>query len=587
MNSSKAEQKELEALLEKLVDQSLSQEEVQGLERLLKGNEAHQEFYWSFIRMHNALCKEGEVKAKGRVLPLLSLTSAEQTQEDPALPAGERTAAEGLSPGVPLSAVQEDVGHKLPATLGKNPKQKTKHGAHGPRSILRWISPRTPTRRIVAAASLLLMVGLFWGFRSEFSSDPEYQVVEAIEVIRDGRHVSFKSGDSMALGESFFLKSGLLRLKTKAGVLVAVEGPADFQPNENGRLFLEFGKARVRVPNHAESFVLEGPTAKVTDLGTEFGVDFALGGHVLTEVYEGRVLIEVPGHETIEPLELIEGWAGEVSSKANPQLQTFPLGRDSRRIHWEDPSQEHVTTVLASRPEYYHRFDSINNGVTNSLVNRTLYDARLTGDAALVDSGAPTTLGEPGKCLEFHGYGGTEIPIGFAAVEESGAYTFSLWVRCDQLADQNIFVATNHLGPGQRFGPQLRLRDDGTLEHYLFNKGPRNGSSERLVQRSQTSLVPGTWCHVAITASSRGELQLYLNGVLDADPIPTVGRIEGEYIRILLAVRSGYLKAKEHHVNSFTGAVDEFAFYNRALTAEELASLYESSRLGFQEERSQ
>ena len=98
-------------------------------------------------------------------------------------------------------------------------------------------------------------------------------------------------------GQRLNLESGLIELHFKTGVRVVVAGPAELvlggqdqgleQPNIAG--FLKLGRLVAHAPASAVGFTIQTPTALVTDLGTQFGINIDTNGKMNLGVVNGTV----------------------------------------------------------------------------------------------------------------------------------------------------------------------------------------------------------------------------------------------------------------------------------------------------------
>jgi hypothetical protein len=109
------------------------------------------------------------------------------------------------------------------------------------------------------------------------------------------------------------LDSGLLEITYQTGPKVILQGPCSYQVNSPYGGYLELGKLTARVdtkeagsslrPKSArksrisDPFFVRTPTALITDLGTEFGVEVKENAWTTSHVFRGRVLITVLGLE--------------------------------------------------------------------------------------------------------------------------------------------------------------------------------------------------------------------------------------------------------------------------------------------------
>ena len=153
----------------------------------------------------------------------------------------------------------------------------------------------------------------------------------------DSRTVAFP-GSSVPLGRKYALSSGLLEISYNSGARVILQGPCTYEVENASGGFLSLGKLTAQVkkseegrgkgeigglaasaasgrtqaanpeprtPNPEPLFAVRTPTAIVTDLGTEFGVEVDSSGGCLTHVFQGKVILRSAGAKgSGRPLEL-------------------------------------------------------------------------------------------------------------------------------------------------------------------------------------------------------------------------------------------------------------------------------------------
>jgi hypothetical protein len=96
-------------------------------------------------------------------------------------------------------------------------------------------------------------------------------------------------------GEPLRIESGTMELDLNAGTKLVVEGPADWSVDGKNSVSLRAGKLLATVPTQAVGFSVKTPTAKIVDLGTEFGVEVDNSQNTDVYVLKGEVLAEPPG----------------------------------------------------------------------------------------------------------------------------------------------------------------------------------------------------------------------------------------------------------------------------------------------------
>ena len=117
-------------------------------------------------------------------------------------------------------------------------------------------------------------------------------------------NTSTECGNGVPLGRKYTLSSGLLEIAYNTGAKVILQGPCTYEVESRDGGFLSIGKLTARLdnakPQAADSksslsplpsplFTIKTPTAVVTDLGTEFGVEVDKEGMTSSYVFQGVV----------------------------------------------------------------------------------------------------------------------------------------------------------------------------------------------------------------------------------------------------------------------------------------------------------
>ena len=114
------------------------------------------------------------------------------------------------------------------------------------------------------------------------------------------------------LGDKFALASGLMEITYDTGAKVILQGPVTYEVESRTGGFMSIGKLTARLEKKAEeagnpkspiphppsAFVVRTPTAIVTDLGTEFGVEVSKNGYTVSHVFRGSVKLQLLGAGT-------------------------------------------------------------------------------------------------------------------------------------------------------------------------------------------------------------------------------------------------------------------------------------------------
>ncbi len=165
----------------------------------------------------------------------------------------------------------------------------------------------------------------------------------------------------------------------------------------------------------------------------------------------------------------------------------------------------------------------------------------------------------------------------------AGDFTVEAWVNFNALShppgsngfrpagDMSIVDKMSAAGVDNSDGWRL-LKQDNNLFWFCLG-APGNGCSNvPTTVMSSTSPVVGTWYHVAAVKSSSNGIQLYVNGNLEAaKSLPSF--IDTNSTNLLIG---GNALNYAH----FNGLIDEVTLYNRALSAAEIAGIFNAGSAG-------
>jgi hypothetical protein len=115
---------------------------------------------------------------------------------------------------------------------------------------------------------------------------------------QDSELINHKS--AIRLGDCLALKSGLVEITYDTGAKVLLQGPVTYEVESAAGGYLSIGKLTARLEERSEDrdqrsevrgqkFVVRTPTATVTDLGTEFGVEVTKDGLTTSHVFRGTI----------------------------------------------------------------------------------------------------------------------------------------------------------------------------------------------------------------------------------------------------------------------------------------------------------
>ncbi len=166
-------------------------------------------------------------------------------------------------------------------------------------------------------------------------------------------------------------------------------------------------------------------------------------------------------------------------------------------------------------------------------------------------------FGNSNQAYQFDG-DGDFIDIGVIDLATTDYFSFCAWVKTESSVLGAIIA---HRYDNSPFNWRvLRMDGDGTTRFHI-----RDANS--IVQtRSTTTLNDNKWHFIVATYSMSG-ISIYIDGELNISASGNANNIENTILYI--GARAGY---SDSH---FSGIIDDIRIYNRALTPQEITSLYE------------
>ena len=199
----------------------------------------------------------------------------------------------------------------------------------------------------------------------------------------------------VALGDRFTLSAGLMEITYDTGAKAILQGPVTYEVEANGGYLAvgkltgklekkgerreergESGKSEIRnqkslisnpqspIPN---PFIIRTPTATVTDLGTEFGVEVTETGTTQTHVFVGAVQIATgsgQGNHGRQTQLISAGQSAWVGHNAAISVGKEDTGESAKRFARVMPTprrlpsgDEYAKLVLSMNPAVYYRME--------------------------------------------------------------------------------------------------------------------------------------------------------------------------------------------------------------------------------------
>ncbi len=250
---------------------------------------------------------------------------------------------------------------------------------------------------------------------TRLSTNPTLNVVAKITGMVDCKWADLQTATinhaNVPLGRKYALASGLMEITYNTGAKVILQGPVTYEVESRNGGFLPIGKLTGKVEvETAKGFTVHTPTATVTDLGTEFGIEVTPDKATVVYVIRGAVETRRDERTGGEPIciRLAAGEAIRFGTTTQPPVRidgrdvceafVVPdLQRMSREIDKSERSRWLLTPIslIASA---YHREEAAGG-------ENRIKDARREAFQAIVEAGlsAKPRLATRPSCFDTRG----------------------------------------------------------------------------------------------------------------------------------------------------------------------------------------
>ena len=452
-----------------------------------------------------------------------------------------------------------------------------------------------------AAVAALFVVGIFFASRpmkvtpvadaGETKVEPSAQgfgVLTGVDGAVWESHPELAQGDLLPAGE-IRLKAGVAQLELFSGVTLVIEGSAVFEVHSAMEMSVLTGKMRANVPEPAHGFRIRTADGEVVDLGTEFAVNISSNKSEV-HVIEGSVEWH-PAGKTDKQL-MVKGEAISSGKGGYQKMvaqagdfvgirelnQRLNAGRTSRRDEWlaysrqlsRDPRL--VAYYPMSQPGLWHR----------QLYNEAPVPASATDGAIVAAKRSVDRFGHSSGALDFSATG-SRVKVNVS--QELTSLTFLAWVKIDSLDRwyNSLFLTDGH----ELNEPHWQIMDDGRL---FFSVKRREADRKKKLWDKHivysrpfwTPAMSGKWTQIATTYdTSTYTVTHYINGKqFHREVLPE--NMQVDQVKIGPASIGNWSEPTRDEakfsVRNLNGSMDEFAIFSAALSAAEIAELYQKGK---------
>jgi len=373
------------------------------------------------------------------------------------------------------------------------------------------------------------------------------------------------------------LAAGMVEITFRDGVVVLLEGPAKLDIAAQSSGFLHLGQAVVRLGG-SSGFVLETESVQVKDLGTEFGVKVAASGETELQVFDGEVVAQLkhPAEGALAKRQVSAGQAVAVDAGRRVALREVAFAPDRFVRSLPPVRPDRCATAATAVPALPAAADPFRDAVLVFTFDRDTIFER-DGQCCFEDQsgrrhhakgvGAKWTAdGVRGGACEFDGVD-DYLDCGCdEAFNIKGPMTISLWVK---LRSWDNWGGLCTKGNGQ--GGESWLLDMHDNK-FRFGRRPAAGESIVWVQTPEP-IEPDTWYHV-VAVSDGQRLRLYVNLAETLGPEYAGESLVNDHV-VTVGSRQGQSGPYDMNI---AGVVDEVAIWARALSPEEIKTLFDRDK---------
>ncbi len=586
------------------LDGSLPDEEVRTLNEWLGVHQPTRELFVRFARLHGLLTEHAITGREAASQGWYRLSNDDAPPAE-TVESGNLTLHDAIVQ--PAIRDDSDVRRSAPAEPVVGATVTPAHGLMGGESLTERARSATRRRRIgpgglggLAAVVALAVgvvalrhaarqqpVGVISASSAHGAAATLVAAVNADPRGMDGRPL--RVGDAMPDGP-VSLKTGWARLAFGDGASVVVEAPATVQASSASDLQVTTGRVTAEVPKAAHGFAVTGPSCRVVDLGTEFGVDVGPDGRTDVAVFRGSVSLN---GQAGPPEVLTQGQGRHLDSAAGPAVAIDVVASRFVRVgqfaEWTTAATP-AERVRAAEQQvcrdptlalYYSFGDRTKS--PDVVVNRAAatfgrYNLRLDGDYA--PAWAAGRL--PGlSAVDFDPAKQQRLLVPDYPATRTGEMTCTAWVFCRH-RNPWASIAKNwgseldgafHFGLNDP-GGDLALELGGETPAAFDVETPVTEVSEGVGH----SLPTGCWLHVAFTCDGH-TASLFRDGRLIAShpcmPIPASVPVHSLAIGFK-ADDDGVEPSLGSQVGYWDGRMGSLALYDRALSPDEIMNQYKA-----------
>ena len=399
----------------------------------------------------------------------------------------------------------------------------------------------------------------------------------------------------VSLGDRFNIRSGLLEITYNTGARVVLQGPVTYDVDSAAGGYLAVGKLTARLENKKESetkkkgkpdpsfssavpnalFAVRTPSAVVTDLGTEFGVEVTRDGITEAHVFVGVISVTPFCSNRATGISQILGAGSAIRLDGKMNQLARIVSKEKHFVRYtaiprSKATDPYAEMVLSMHPVVYYRMERA-TGEKDQLFDSSpgAHHGVFRCDRAFwCASRAAGPHGEAfllrGPIIQDHGF------VADYPKSSDGHLSVSAWVWSASTNEE--FWPAIAANWGHAVNGQFHLGLAGTEQDLECCVADRTG--KMVIVREGAPLPRQTWQHVAFTCDGK-QVRLYRNGSQVA-----MNSCDGLLLKTPIQCLTVGCNATDagdggdtHHF--WQGRIDDLAVFNQTLLKQDVRRLYE------------
>ncbi|MCK5000209.1 MAG: FecR domain-containing protein [Anaerohalosphaera sp.] len=371
-------------------------------------------------------------------------------------------------------------------------------------------------------------------------------------------------GDVLRPGKMTLVR-GFAEITFEKDAKVILEAPAMIELIDTNKMFLREGKLSAHVPPQAFGFTVDTPGASIKDLGTEFGVKVNKNRKSEIHVFKGEVKLFADVANSGTATEIVtEGQARGIKNDG----QGIRLIQFNKDVFTRQIPSPYELAVKQSNPVAYWRFEGDDSGKCFNSITIDNFKGQLFGNITKSDG---PDLGDMKANLALKlqdMQSSVRIDNTNRSRFRNRGYTMAAWVMLDGTSSEsNIISSTPNDVRSDFLARHIHVDANGNARH--------RPESEIII--GQTTIQPGNWYHIVVSSTPDGRRNLFVNGIIDC-PTRVFGEIGKYAVDLAETITFGATNRGQQKLDGFVGALDEVVIWDRVLNANEVNSLFNSTK---------